>query len=260
MFGEFNVAAPCCIGLKYGNEVRVINCRRDGSLDKAGIILQLGYTEIKKVKELIALGDLYSLGFNVMAPKQFTDKDTAVKYYRRMYQHLLTTFCLTFKRDLGFDYSGICGHSMSYVAFLNINDVRKSVYYFDVISKQWYVVTNQQAFVLAQVLTDENIFKQYCNVKNICLDPWSALLLAVDTAKLLLEEKKGFSIIECYNRWKNTEAAYVDLPIEFGYAMQNGKQVYALWPKNVANGQKRRKPIICSNCIGDLVAYLEDNY
>lgn len=253
------MSTPSFIGVKQGNSVQYISCKSDGYLTWVGCILQFGYTDVQKIKELLALGDLSSLGYNTEAPKyHFKDVKQARDYLCYMDKHVLTTFCLSYIRDMNFPAQNNSVKFCDYSEFIVLcKDA--FVYFFDIDSKQWYIVTHMQGFSLAQVLSNSRVYHEYKLISEDWYD-WGCTSKNVQFFKNMFEEKKGYSIIAIYNDWLRHQPKYRSANIKFGYATVGGKRIYALWTTKEQNEQKRRKPLICSACIGDLMAYLEENF
>lgn len=252
------MSTPCLIGLKQGNTVQYISCHWDGYLSWAGIILQLGYTDVQKVQDLITLGDLHSIGYNIAPPRHFNNAEQAMNYGVYMNWHILTTFCLAYYRDLGHSAFNCGTKSNTYDEFVSMCN-RDYGYYFDIDIKQWCIVYKQKVFLLGQVLSIKKLYSAYQRVTSD-FESWESLSDRVYCNKMMLEQRKGYSIIATYNDWLQHHPKYRSSNIKFGYATIGGKRVYALWSTKVQQEQKRRKPIRYSDCIGDLVAYLEAHY
>ncbi len=78
------MATPAVIWAKDGNKWKGIYCHHDGYLNGVGRILQKYYTTDNKVKSLISLGDISSIGPNLGTKHNFLeyDFDVVTAYHR----------------------------------------------------------------------------------------------------------------------------------------------------------------------------------
>ena len=80
------------IGVMHGNKAKVVYCHHDGYLNFNGQILQEHY-DSPKANNLVALGDMSSLGQNLAAPEGVTHS----------YRDPLIGVCVFYGRDRGED-------------------------------------------------------------------------------------------------------------------------------------------------------------
>jgi hypothetical protein len=80
------------IGVMHGNKAKVVYCHHDGYLNFNGQILQEHYSSAK-ANNLVALGDMSSLGQNLAAPEGVTHS----------YRDPLIGVCVFYGRDRGED-------------------------------------------------------------------------------------------------------------------------------------------------------------
>lgn len=104
------------IGIKNGKTIEAIYCHRDGNPEYVGFILKKHYTTEEKVRELIALGGLSSLGAGGVA--------------------------CAYHRDMGYDDTFIPtrtieGSSMTAFVKAVYNKLIEHVYLFDPKTSKW---------------------------------------------------------------------------------------------------------------------------
>lgn len=93
------MATRSAIGIMHGTVLKVVYCHWDGYLENNGRILQEHYRDSPKVNNLVALGDISSLGTEIGEQHAFSrlDTDMPIDEYEAKYGHM-TTF---YGRDRG---------------------------------------------------------------------------------------------------------------------------------------------------------------
>ena len=122
-----------------------IYCHWDGYLSNNGRILQKFYTTEAQVRELIALGDLSSLGANIGEQHDFNTADTA--------ETLAETRCTAYGRDRGEkDVAARTAHNWrQFIA----EDGQEYDYLFQPSTGTWLVNTYSGIYDLAEQLAAE---------------------------------------------------------------------------------------------------------
>jgi hypothetical protein len=86
----------------YSKDVRAVYCHWDGYLEHNGAILQKHYAASSKVNNLIALGDLSSLGKQIGEKHPFSPHSS--KEDEALYEHAKDQgYCTFYQRDRGED-------------------------------------------------------------------------------------------------------------------------------------------------------------
>jgi len=73
------MATRSSIAVKHGNNIKAVYCHWDGYLENVGVILSKYYNSAK-ANNLVALGDISSLGTNIGEPHEFDRLDTMCEY------------------------------------------------------------------------------------------------------------------------------------------------------------------------------------
>ena len=240
------------IGIKEKDNVSYIFCHWDGYLSNNGVILNMFYRDIEKVKKLISLGSISSLGYDCEIPNSIKN---CIEVLWDSYSlsfldtHIKTTFTIPsyiYKNDnISMDtvINKDIPKSTSLKDFL-INDEEYN-YLFDVGTKKWYLTymirDKIYNFELDRLFTDIDYFEK-CKKKIGFRDTFEDIKYAIDMNKADLK----VSIVKKYNAFlrkngiKNLEIDYVK--------GENGERLFGLL--KYEEGKQRRKVIMRHTCIG----------
>lgn len=251
------------IGMKKGNNIKYIYCHSDGYLSYVGVLLYLFYKSPERVKSLLDLGDLSSIGYNIGLPKRFKNWQEAQTYYCYMQKHIKTTFCLFYGRDR--EESGCKMKTTKFKDFCKATEVSMR-YYFDLNDNKWYTTfynknSEINIFCLDNIFNDSSEYSNFIEKTNYYED-YQTIKNVITDLELDMTLKGNRTIIGQYNEWLKTANPNIGERFEFGYASRNGNRFYALLSTKDNNGEKRgkRKVEIYSSCIGDLIVYLYENF
>lgn len=255
------MATRSYIGLYDGKKMEYVYCHYDGYFSHVGLYLLLCYQNVNKIKELISLGDLHSLGNNVAPPRKLQDKEDAYYLSYACSYNIKTSFTTAFMRDLG-DLQRYC-HVCFMEGFDNLDDVIFK-YYYSIPDKKWYFKSKKlkcrddvplKGYELKKIFEDYNTF----NKVDFGYETWEVLQKNYREAKDELKGVKGSTIIDTFNKYIDVNGKYMMKLYEFGYKVdKENKRIYGLY-KKPEEGKKNRKLVASSPIIGDLLNLLADS-
>lgn len=235
------------IGIKENGKVRYIYCHWDGYLSNNGVLLNLFYRNADKVRALINLGALSSLGYNVNAPRRFTDFNEVSNIHNYMNLHVKTSFCVSYHRDRGEKYSDVKAHIVSEKNYFKNSE--RYCYMFDTADNKWYLLTSVKKYQLDKLFSDEG----YYNLFQEETDEYESFESIQNSIADYKYDILEVSVIQKYNMFLKEKGIY---NLEFDYVKdKNGKQIYGLLYTKT-NDRVRRKVHSRSACIGDLVSLI----
>ena len=141
------MSTKCAIGYKGSRGIQAISCHFDGSFKKVGMDLFVFYQDKEKVKSLIRVGDIESLGCNVGIPNLPYQSVKDLRVVAEYNKHPLTSFCM--------EYAAISGNSQAYKAKQFENEDDFSGNYCD--ADYWYLYDSSD-LTWYSLLKDKNGF------------------------------------------------------------------------------------------------------
>ena len=234
------MSTNCYIGIAEKENIKYIYCHNDGYLSYVGVILYLFYKDSDKVKALIKLGDLSSMGANLEPPREIKSEDEFHRMHSILSRSARTSFVLSYKRDRHEhnlqDYH-IC-KSKEYVT-------GQGQFFYLYKNGKWFVCSNDNMYLLKDVLTNEHVFNKF-NQEFACYESFK------DITEMLTDMKNS-------SREKDT-AAYNGIFKHYGFnnieldtCEINGHKGYCAYEVRV---DKRRKGLYKNECIYDVIEYI----
>lgn len=256
------MATRCYIGLYDGKKMEYIYCLYDGYLSHVGLYLLLCYKDLEKIKELIVLGDIHSLGNNIAPPRKTNNYSDVQDLSYACSYNLKTSFTTSLRRDLGYaeNFTKVCFME----GFDNLSDVFYK-YYYSIPDKKWYFKSSRlmdrddisdKGLELKKIFDDERTFsKVYFSPES-----WDVLQKNYTDALNEYEGIKGSTIIDTFNKYIEINGQYNMMKFyEFGYTRnKEGKRIFALY-KKPEEGKVKRKLVDSSPVIGDLFLLLKSS-
>jgi len=136
------MATRSTIGIKHGNIVKAIYCHWDGYIEHNGFILDRFYQASPKVNNLIALGNLSSLGADIGEKHDFHDKLEHIEIENITH---VSTQCTFYQRDRGEEKAEFRTFS-SEEAWMDYYDGSGVEYYYLYDKGVWYVSEYRKTF------------------------------------------------------------------------------------------------------------------
>lgn len=254
-----------------GKNVRYVYCQLDGYLSYNGVMLDMFYRDKSKVEKLINLGFIDSLKYKECLPKVFYDFQKVNVISCDSNIHVKTGFTVHFctkgvMTENGFDNSKYLEKKFKPkvidISRYNPEDLGETfVYLFDVRSNKWFVsvkaVGGFSGYKLHNILVNYEKFKAYYRKVYNTADEDYILYEFNNVQKTISRFRKDINernIIDTYNDYILNTKGISDY--EFCYVKnKEGRQVFGLAEK-LKQGQKKRKIIYRSECVGELLGYL----
>ena len=254
-----------------GKKVKYVYCQMDGYLSYNGVMLDMFYKDRQKVDKLISLGFISSLKYKESVPKVFYDFQDVSYISCESNLHVKTGFTVHFctkgvMEDNCFDNSTFLDkkYEPKVVDILKYNpdDLGETfVYLYDVRSGKWYVSFKLEGgfgnYKLHDLLVNFEKFRAYYRkVYNTSDEDYILYEFnnVQKTIKRFREDISEKNVLDTYNDYILNTKGITDY--EFCYVKnESGKQVFGLAEK-LKQGQKKRKIVYRSECIGELVGYL----
>lgn len=244
------------IGIKEGNNVKYIYCQSDGYLSCNGVILNMFYRNIDKVKQLLEKGYISNLGYNLEMPfdAKHIEKGLASKLHLYNNIHIKTSFVLPFTLigPIPKDYQ----MQEELVSEYSPEGMIAYAYLFDTDNNKWYATVRDNGIVklfeLNRLFSDKNYLTTFYTRRNYDNTDEEIEEDFNNIQKFIQDLKDEFKrpILDVYNEFL-LEKGIKD--IEFCYAKdKNGKQVFAA-SKKLKSYEKRRKILVRSACAGKVL-------
>ena len=232
------------IGVKEGTKITFIYCHFDGSLDRNGVLLNMFYKDPQKVRDLINLGHVSSIGYNIESPEGFNQYDDYTRNQVNviMDNHVKTSFVYAYCRDRG--EKDMRKPSKSNLKNFLLHGEEYN-YLYDIEAKKWYLVYMREGkkliYDLNKVLTDKSYFNKCVSEVGI-YDDFKRIQYNMELYKTDL----SLNIIEKYNMFLKKNGI---TDVEFDYVKgQTGERIFGVLKKE--DGKQRRKVIARDNCLG----------
>ena len=233
------------IGIKTGTKIEFIYCHHSGSLSENGVLLNMFYKDVNKVQELISLGDISSLGYNIKSPNGFSKLSDYAKNQVNclMDTHIKTSFVYAYSRDKGEKDVGKPSKTNLKNFLLHGEEYN---YLFDVDKKKWYLCYMVQGkkvvYDLNSILTNKDYFDK-CVLEVGIEDDFQRIQEKIAMYKADLK----VDIITKYNTFLRKNDVF---DVEIDYVQKDGERMFGLLKREV--GKQRRKVVMKHPCIGYL--------
>lgn len=254
-----------------GKNVRYVYCQLDGYLSYNGVMLDMFYRDKSKVEKLINLGFIDSLKYKECLPKVFYDFQKVNVISCDSNIHVKTGFTVHFctkgvMTENGFDNSKYLEKKFKPkvidISRYNPEDLGETfVYLFDVRSNKWFVsvkaVGGFSGYKLHNILVNYEKFKAYYRKVYNTADEDYILYEFNNVQKTISRFRKDINernIIDTYNDYILNTKGISDYELCY-VKNKEGRQVFGLAEK-LKQGQKKRKIIYRSECVGELLGYL----
>lgn len=256
------MSTRCFIGIYDSDKdkVKYIYSHWDGYISHVGIYLYYAYQDVEKIKKLINLGDISSLGYNVEAPRKFRDSKDVCDLSLVMGCHVKTSFTVSYKRDRG--EKNVNATMTNLAGFTDLDE--RFLYLYDLKEKKWLVQTADTKFKkkgfydLGKMIENEKYYK----ASGEDYESWDTIHECAEDFKADIACGPGRTIIDQFNE-RLIECNRTDIAqfFEFGYTVdkKTGKRMYALY-KKPEQGKKNRKLYASNPIIGDLFLLLKEQY
>lgn len=256
------MSTRCFIGIYDSDKdkVKYIYNHWDGYISHVGIYLYYGYQDVEKIKKLIDLGDISSLGYNVEAPRKFKDSMDINNLNLAMSCHIKTSFTVSYKRDR--HEKNVNAIVTNLASFKDLDEY--FLYLYNIKEKKWFILTtniqdNGKSFCdLGKMIENEKYYK----ASGEDYESWDTIHECAEDFKADIACGPGRTIIDQFNdkliKYNRTPLAQ---SFEFGYTIdkKTGKRIYALY-KKPEQGKKNRKLYASNPIIGDLFLLLKEQY
>lgn len=255
------MSTNCFIGVldDKTNKVKYIYNHWDGYIAHVGNILYLAYRDVEKVKALISLGDISSLGYNIDAPRKFKDYMDASNLSVAMDCHFKTSFTISYRRDR--HEKDVSAKTTTLEKFKNSSI--QYVYLYKLKERKWYVLTDSIKHKMGDFCDLGEIIhnQKFYDSIGEKYDSWKEIHEVYEDYKKDLEGGEGRTILDQFNLRLKESKLPVAHTFEFGYTIDKntGKRLYALY-KKPEPGKKNRKLYASNAIIGDLFILLKDQF